>query len=350
MFPNALFAQPLFPEHLFPRYDPSLSIIPLSDVLTFVDLVTNTSTGSPFGGPFPAEIFDNPVFTYHVFPRAYIYPGTNVYPISFKDKLNFVDEASYTTPIAFTYAPSDTLEFTQYVLVQLGSNVFSFHDEILFTQDLNFQFPPGASETLSDELVFTDTVETNGSVFLIHLEDILVFLEPSYQKNIGGISITVPILIVSVGIPPGGFTSTSNPNYLKYLPSVILQGPSDVITLPAPLFNNSVQNVASVNINRMISGKVYTNIKTTGRNRLKWKFEVKRQKANEMQLFINANNLNYFYVTDWLGNYWYMRIINNPIIFEAVSRDGTCSQNAERHQFELQLEGYLINAQNVACQ
>jgi hypothetical protein len=218
-------------------------------------------------------------------------------------------------------------------------------------------YPPIFRESLHNTLIFTDHVSAPGSIHNARLSDLLIIEGGYYTKYVEGTSFNVPTLIatkvpggnlVRGGGISGGNYYDPNLNYNPNLPYVILQSVTTIV-LPAPLFGDTQTNIGSVIVNRAVDGTIYTIIKPTQRNRLKWKFDVKRQKSYEMQNFLRNNTLDNINVTDFKGNVWFMRIVNNPIIFEAVSKDGSCTLNNERHQFELELEGFLISSQALPC-
>jgi len=282
--------------------------------------------------------------------------------ISFTDHLNFIDSLHIRYALANRHL-LDHLNLNSHFLSQFGTYHYVLHDQLRLTDSVIWTYPPIFRENLTDKLILLDDVNAHGNAFARVLDDVLIFADGTYKKYVEGVSFNVPVLIgtkipggfpISGGTDPtrrrsGGNYHDSNLNYNPNLPYIVLQTTITTIVLPAPLFGDTQTNVGSIIINRAVDGTIYTVIKPTNRNRLKWKFDVKRQKSYEMQNFLKVNYLEYINVTDFKGNMWYMRVVNNPVVFEAVSKDGSCTLNNERHQFELELEGFLVSSQALPC-
>lgn len=140
---------------------------------------------------------------------------------------------------------------------------------------------------------------------------------------------------------------------------VTLESNSTIIILPSPLFGDTQQLVGVVNINRMVDGTVYTYVKTPTRSKLTYKFELKRQKAAELQQFLDGSNTQWIYMQNFKGELWYVRVTNNPITFTATGRGyvnqtsgpykNQCVGNIEVHQVELTFEGNLVSGAASGC-
>jgi hypothetical protein len=353
MFPNQIFPSQIFAPSDFPRA-PAGGI---NDQLTFVDNVTVEGQRVLIYYVIDTlTLTDN--FTNNKKVSASDGSGTGSSSTGIHDTLNFADTLTNSSVGQYSAELAQTLHFSSNVTQSLGLSLISFHDQLHFIDSPTQGFPPTFPGIANDTLVLTDSLSTGGNTHNITLSDRLIFAVNYYQKYVEGILLNIPILIatkipggkgVSGGSSSAGSYFDPNLNYNPTLPFVIIQSTTTTIALPAPMFGDTQTNIGSVIINRAVDGTIYTIVKKTSRNRLKWKFEVKRQKSNEMQLFLQNNTLQYLTITDWKGNTWYMLITNNPVIFEAVSKDGSCTLNNERHQFELELEGYLISSQATTC-
>jgi hypothetical protein len=352
MFPNQLFPPQIFSPSNFPR----LPLGGLSDQLTFTDNVvlgqrvliqyikdTLTLT-STFTNNKKISISDG--------------GGAGSSSTGIHDSLTFVDNILESSLGVYNAQVAQTLTLSSNVTQSIGLSTIFLLDRLQFIDNPSSASPPTIPGIASDILVLTDNISTGGNTHNVSFSDQLTFAVNYYTKYVEGVALNIPILIgtkvpgggsVRGGSSSGGSYFDPNLNYNPVLPFVIIKSTTTTIALPAPMFGDKQTNVGSIIINRAVDGTIYTIVKTTSRNRLNWKFEVKRQKSNEMQLFLQNNTLQYLTITDWKGNTWYMLITNNPVVFEAVSKDGSCTLNNERHQFELELEGYLISSQASNC-
>lgn len=140
---------------------------------------------------------------------------------------------------------------------------------------------------------------------------------------------------------------------------VTLQSVTGIILLPSPLFGDTQNPVGAININRMVNGALYTYVKTTGRTKLSYKFELKRQKSYELQTFLDNNDIQWLTMTNFKGEVWKVKITNNPIIFEATGRGyvnavtgpykNMCQGNQEVHQVTLEFDGFLVSGASATC-
>jgi hypothetical protein len=392
VFSYELFPDKIFSHHIFARADLNVTSLEIFDTVNFKEtfqyvkdnVLLNYSITiidsiqfiealqCSFDGNYFVQITDFVNIT-----ESLQYATLNsVNNVSINDILNLADNLTYFSDLHTSYSLviNDTLALIEhfvsfkptYHVVDITDTLIlrdSFHqtlgfyhyylqDYIRLIENVNLTLPPSVGVSLTDTLVFVETL--NKQVILsVHLNDELVLNENGYTKYVEGITINVPGLIATKVPNPNpnpvynGMALGLQSGFIRpSLPYVTLQGLTDVVLLPAPLFGDVQSNVGTVNINRAISGKMYTFIKKTVRNRLKWKFSLRRQKAYELNLYIQKNNLDFMYVTDWKGNMWYMKIVNNPVIFEAISRDSPiCVQSNEYHEVELEFEGYLINGQ-----
>ncbi len=315
---------------------PVVNVVSLTDHLVFNQLAIPTGLIGLLSGPFDNEIFPNQIFSYHIFPRGVFTEGTSVTPVIIKDKLHFTENLNGQNPTLHDHTFNQTLFLHDYFRTEYGRYVHHFHDQLQFEQELTYTTLPQTFISVPDKLIFVEILHP--TLVLRRLcTDHLFLNQDNIQRNIDGNTITIPGLI----------GTRSNNQKARY---VILQSKNSVVILPSPLFGDTQSNVSELKINRSVKGKVYTLIKRTQRQRLTYKFEVKRQKSNELQLFIDDNDLEWINITNWRGEMYYAKIINNPITFSAISRDGRCLQSNERHQVELEFEGFLISSQIGPCE
>ncbi len=287
--------------------------------------------------------------------------GTNVYPVVFTDILDLTDQLYSAKPVLTTYNLSDELEFFDYTNQVLGSGYVYKHDQILFTEEVIVTQPPKKFVSLHDKLIFVDNLHSQGSKHTLYLNDRLAFADDSYKKLFNGSDLPSSAIsypdselsshsyILNEYVVKATVSRLSNENYYQTLPYVTMKGSIDSIVLPAPLFGDEQQNVSKLIINRAIRGPIYTVVKHKGRNRLKWKFELERQKAEEFKIFLEVNIINKIMITDWKGNVWSVQQSNDPIITAISRQSNTCANYNEYHQIEVEFEGYLVSSQLVPC-
>lgn len=162
------------------------------------------------------------------------------------------------------------------------------------------------------------------------------------QRTVNGLIITYPDVVA-----------------IKAYLYVTLESQGAIIILPSPLFGDTQQLIGNVNINRMVNGAVFTYVKTPTRSKIIYKFELKRQKAFELQQFLDGSNTKWIYLQNFKGELWYMRVTNNPITFTATGRGyvnqtsgpykNQCIGNSEVHQVELTFEGNLLSGAASGC-
>lgn len=313
---------------------PTVNVANLTDHLFFTQSVITAGLIGLLSGPYNNEIFPNQVFSYHIFPRALFVTGTSVTPTYFKDRLNFTELFNGINPTTNEINLPQTLFLQDYFLTQHGRYVYQSHDELQFEQEVTYTTLPQFFENLQDKLLFDENVIIH-TVLNRSFLNTLLFNQNQIQRNIDGTTITVPGLI--------GTITNRKARYVK------LQSKNSVIILPSPLFGDTQTNVAEIKINRAVNGTIYTLVKKTQRQRINYKFEIKRQKSNELQLFFDNNDLEWINIVNWRGEMYFCKLVNNPIVYEAISRDGICRNNNERHTVELEFEGYLINSQLNYC-
>ncbi len=300
----------------------------LSEKIVYNKLLTDTlGLFQTLDTPNHHGLFDNLVFTTTLTPKL-------KYNRHITDNLNFSQDLS-----GGGYKISEftqTLTFTQ-TLYAKNQKIFGKQDYLNFTQTLSYDKYKYAS--LKDTLFFYDSLN-NKQTYNTRIVDLLLF------KAGGGY--TTDYTTASTTL------DNSNVIYSDIVPVVIkkyvtLSSDSSNILLPAPLFGDGQKNVASLSFNRMVDGTVRTLRKTTNRQKLTYRFELKRQKAYELQVFLDNNDLKYLNLENQKGEKWLVRITNNPIVFEATGRGYVCPNNAEVHQVELQFEGRILSGVASTC-
>lgn len=121
--------------------------------------------------------------------------------------------------------------------------------------------------------------------------------------------------------------------------SVYLSAPWDLIQatirLPSPQVGNLRNNQLDVAIRNSMNGTLYSYVKSSDRLKFAWDLFLTRQKALELEYFIEYYDEYEWRVTDWEENVYRMYLINDPFDFTRISKD-------ELTTVRLELEGFLI--------
>jgi len=99
--------------------------------------------------------------------------------------------------------------------------------------------------------------------------------------------------------------------------------PSLVTTtlLPSPQWGDSKAITGTVTTMRAMDGTLYTYVKSrNGRKKLRWQFELARNKALELREFIDSYYASVIEVTDHDGDKWVGYLVNNPFEFTGSGR------------------------------
>ena len=121
---------------------------------------------------------------------------------------------------------------------------------------------------------------------------------------------------------------------------IVLEGLGSVITLPAPLLGDTQNNQTEVKVHRTMTGLMYTYVKDSKTQRLRYEFEVDYGKAEEFRLFMIDELTNKIIMTNWKGEIWSVFILNNPNELIASSYGGACG---ETYRITLELEGLRVS-------
>lgn len=127
---------------------------------------------------------------------------------------------------------------------------------------------------------------------------------------------------------------------------MILQAPYEQIQtttyLPSPQLGDKVLPVAQVTRKVSMDNTTYTYVRRKGRRKLQLQFELHRNKAFELQAFIQAYLTADIRVTFANGEVWKVKFTDNPFEYVTTSRGNYLT-------VKLQLEGIKTNAANVTC-
>lgn len=114
--------------------------------------------------------------------------------------------------------------------------------------------------------------------------------------------------------------------------SVRLQSHQTVTYLPNPEFGDSEAILSGVQRTRAIDGSLYTYVKTTTRRKLLLQFNLTREKALELNAFLQAYHAETVLLTDHNDVEWTGKFTSNPFDFSGDGRD-------ERQVIQLEFEG-----------
>lgn len=304
-----------------------------SDTITFSDSIVIDSVSK--------TIHDTISFSQELFVA-------NILTVNLTDTLNFTDSIPHISQvrhITFT----DNLNLNSTFSTILGSFVHPFHDKINFVDTVNFTIKH-LGVILENSLTFTDSISLNRKNNIV-LIDTLIFYENQRPFITDFGSFNIPVLIPIVTKP----TFKPYAPYITGVPGhrsttyITLESKSSIILLPNALFGDSQKNVMDLKINRAVDGTIYTLIKKTKRQKLNYKFELKRQKSRELQDFIDINIFETITLTNWKSEVWIVKFTNNPIVYTANARGYICPNNIETHIVDLEFDGFLLNVGNYVC-
>ena len=118
-----------------------------------------------------------------------------------------------------------------------------------------------------------------------------------------------------------------------------------VTILPDPKFSDAMSLTDAVTVKRAMDGTRYTYVKTKGgRRKLKWVFQMTRNKGLELRAFIQSYFASKIYVIDHLGRKWVGYMMNNPFEFDTTERAAPARQGWPRGEIQvltLEFEGVL---------
>lgn len=117
--------------------------------------------------------------------------------------------------------------------------------------------------------------------------------------------------------------------------SVRLKAFQTITYLPNPEFGDSEAILSKVQRKRAIDGTLYTYIKTTIRRKLLLEFNLTREKALELNAFLQAYQGETILLTDHNDITWSGKFTVNPFDFSGVGRD-------EQQAIQLEFEGSIV--------
>ncbi len=113
--------------------------------------------------------------------------------------------------------------------------------------------------------------------------------------------------------------------------------------LPDPKFSDSEALTDAVSVKRAMDGTRYTYIKTkAGRRKLKWVFQLTRNKGLELRAFIQSYFASKIYVIDHNQRVWVGNFTNNPFEFDTPERAAPARQGwpvGELQTIDIEFEG-----------
>jgi hypothetical protein len=118
--------------------------------------------------------------------------------------------------------------------------------------------------------------------------------------------------------------------------------------LPEPKFSDAMNLTDAVIVKRAMDGTRRTYVKTKGgRRRLKWTFQLTRNKGLELRAFIQSYFASKIYVLDHLGRNWVGYFTSNPFELDTPERGAPARPpllRGEVQAIELEFEGVLQTA------
>lgn len=125
--------------------------------------------------------------------------------------------------------------------------------------------------------------------------------------------------------------------------SFILRAPYPAVQtttlLPSPKWGDSQSLSSTVQSMRSLDGTLYTYVKSRdGRLKLRWEFEIARNKALELRQFINSYQGALIQVVDHDGDTWIGYLRNNPFEFTGAGKAGSNWPGRETMSIFLEFE------------
>src|SRR5271157_2331883 len=115
--------------------------------------------------------------------------------------------------------------------------------------------------------------------------------------------------------------------------------------LPSPKFSDTMALTDAVMVKRAMDGTRYTYVKTKGgRRKLKWEFQLTRNKGLELRAFIQSYFASKIVVLDHKKRWWIGNFTSNPFEFDTTERAAPARQGWPRGEIQhisLEFEGVL---------
>lgn len=112
--------------------------------------------------------------------------------------------------------------------------------------------------------------------------------------------------------------------------------------MPNPQFSDQEANLNTVNRLTAMDGTRYTYVKRRPRRKLLWSFRLTRNKALEVEAFVNSYFASRVQIVDHRGRTWIGNFVSNPFEFETISRAApaiTPMPRGETVSIEIEFEG-----------
>lgn len=122
---------------------------------------------------------------------------------------------------------------------------------------------------------------------------------------------------------------------------VTLKVPSQIITLPVPEFGDQEGLTGEILSSRTITGQLFSYVRRTKVRRLSYKFVISRPKAEELRTYFLSHLSDSMHLTNWKGEIWFGKVINNPFQTTYSGRQMPC--DGEKAEFDLEFEGVRVH-------
>jgi len=112
--------------------------------------------------------------------------------------------------------------------------------------------------------------------------------------------------------------------------------------MPNPQFSDQETNLNTVNRLTAMDGTRYTYVKRRVRRKLLWSFRLTRNKALEVEAFVNSYFASRVQIVDHRGRTWLGNFVSNPFEFETISRAApaiTPMPRGETVSIDIEFEG-----------
>lgn len=138
-----------------------------------------------------------------------------------------------------------------------------------------------------------------------------------------------------------GLVTVNEVEVVKVDAIVVLQSGDHVIVLPKPEFGDTLGGSSLLNVKRAMDGTTRLYKRSQISNKLTYTFVMDRNKALELKNFVALHPSDQIKMTNWKGEVWIVKFVNNPFTFtEDARRDST---GGNRTNVTLDFEGVKIN-------
>lgn len=190
------------------------------------------------------------------------------------------------------------------------------------------------SQTLNLTQIVSRNIVINRSV-----QHTLIFLQNhKIPFGLGGIpTLTLPNVSV-IQLPSTETTLVAGK--LKQKPRLfVLSVPEQTVVLPAPEWDDSDGNEGELSVRRAMNSELYTYIKSTHRQNLKYRFFLTQTKSEELQEFIWNYNDSIMNILNHKDEIWKAQLKINPVDFVSENK-WSCT---EKISVTLEFEGVKVN-------